>query len=264
MTNQACCRLSLLTAYRARPAHLEVLLDWLNRVRQVDGFAEFELVLVEGSARPVAPTACRHHDWVKYRFVEMPDAFNKSRLLNRAATEARGAFLMPLDVDLLPGPGVLHTHLSLAERSPACLLSGFRIQLPAIPDHRRGATREEIWEQFNRTDMGLICEEDRYPRSLVERLLDGRRFGVCPCFPAEVFRAAGGYHEGYVGWGAEDQDLVERVCKAGLSLVRCYDLLYLHMPHPADEVGWREERLTSANRTLYFARRKEWAADSHA
>jgi GT2 family glycosyltransferase len=264
MANRECYRLSLLTAYRARPSHLEILLDWLDRVRREEGFVDFELILVEGGAHPTASEASRCHAWVRNVFVEMPGAFNKARLLNRAASVARGAFLMPLDVDLLPGPGVLHKHLSLAERSPACLLSGFRIQLPDIPDRGPGAPRREVWEKLGRTDMDLICEEDRYPRSLVERLLDGRRFGVCPCLPAEAFRVLGGYHEGYVGWGAEDQDLVERADRAGLSLVRCYGLLYLHMPHRADEVGWREERLTSANRALYFARRKEWTTDPHA
>jgi N-acetylglucosaminyl-diphospho-decaprenol L-rhamnosyltransferase len=264
MANRECYQLSLLTAYRARPSHLEILLDWLDRVRREEGFVAFELILVEGSSHPSALTACRHHDWVTYRFVEMPDAFNKARLLNRAASVARGAFVMPFDVDLLPARGVLLKHISLAVRSPACLLSGFRLQLPHIPDPGAGALRKEVWRELDRADSGLVCDEDRYPGLLVGRLLDGRRFGVCPCFPAEKFLVVGGYHEGYVGWGDEDQDLVERVCQVGLSLVRCYDLLYLHMPHPTDEAGWREERLTSANRALYRSRRKEWAADCHA
>jgi len=264
MANQGCCRLSLLTAYRDRPSHLLVLLDWLNRVRQEEKFLDFELILIEGSSRPTVGPACRQHDWVTYHFDEMPSAFNKARLLNRAASAARGAFLMPLDVDLLPAPGVLRKHAFLAESSPACLLSGFRIQLPSFSYPGPRIPREEVWRTLDRADPGLVCEEERYPSSLLERLLDGRRYGVCPCFPSKAFRDLGGYHEGYVGWGAEDQDLVERVCNAGLSLVRCYDLLYHHMPHPLDEAGWRDEGLMAANRALYFTRRKEWTTDSHA
>ena len=257
------CRLSLLTAYRNRPSHLGLLLDWLSRARQQDGFADFELILAEGDNHPTALAMCEAHGWVRYIFVEMGDLFNKSVLLNRAASVARGTFVMPLDIDLLPGRNVLSKHVSLAERSVACLLSGFRIQLPSLPDPVEWGGCAEIAKKLDRTDPSLICEEDRYATGLVERLLDRRRFGVCPCFLAERFHAAGGYHEGYVGWGAEDQDLIERICATGIYLVRCYDLLYFHMPHPAREPGWRDERLTAANRALYFSRRKSWMTDIH-
>src|SRR5437868_2636778 len=105
------CRLSLLTAYRARPAHLKILLDWLARARHQEGFADFELVLVEGDVCPTAPKECGCPEWARFVFVEMPDLFNKALLLNRAASVAQGAFFMPLDVDLLPGKGVLHQHV---------------------------------------------------------------------------------------------------------------------------------------------------------
>jgi predicted glycosyltransferase involved in capsule biosynthesis len=78
---------------------------------------------------------------------------------------------------------------------------------------------------------------------------------VCSCFPAKLFDELGGLFEGYVGWGCEDQDLIERMCLSELTLVRSYDLLYFHLPH-GHETGWREAALIAQNRKLFAERRR--------
>lgn len=253
-------RLSLLTTYRRREAHLKVLLPWLARIRDEEGFTDFEVILAEGEERPTAAaTYAEQYDWVRYLHVEMPGRFHKSVLLNRAYEVSRGEFLIHLDADLLPARGVLARHLMLAAESPRCLMTGYRIQLPWMLDAESALpTSEEISHILTTDDTPfekMICSEDDIT-TLCKYLLKGERFGVCPCFPRNAYEAVGLTHEGYLGWGGEDQDLIESICDQGLSMVRSYDLLYFHLPHE-HESEWADPALLAENRKLFAARRDE-------
>lgn len=240
-------RLSLLTTYRARKDYLSVLLRWLSRVREVEGFTDFELILVEGDVNPTAAEAATAHDWVRYLHVPMTGVFHKQVLINRAVSLARGDYLIPYDVDLLPAEGVLAKHLELATELPRCLVAGYRVQLPELwGEGEPLPTSGDLVGRMSIKDERLICEEDIYS-SLLEYLLEHQRFGVNPCIPAKLFCEVGGVDEHYVGWGAEDQDLIERVCHAGLLLVRPYELLYFHLAHEYEE-DWFNAKQTEANR----------------
>jgi hypothetical protein len=130
-TDSAMPTLSLLTAYRGkhRETNLRILLRWLQRIRETEGFADFELIVAEGDTAPIVREISSQHEWVRYVFTYMPHILNKSVLLNRSAEIARGAFVIPLDVDLLPAKGVLQLHVELAAASPRCLLAGYRVQV---------------------------------------------------------------------------------------------------------------------------------------
>ena len=246
--------LSLLTAYRRRAEHLPVLLEWLQRVRDTEGFTDFELVLIEGDVQPTAEAIVQPYEWVRYLYVPMPDIFHKAVLLNQAAGVARGQYRILFDVDLLPARGVLARHLMLASESPRCLVSGYRVQLPEMLDAQNLPSSSTLLASLDLNDETLLCNED-FPLSLRENLIDGQRFGVCSCFPARLVDQLGGLFEGYVGWGCEDQDLIERICASGLTLVRSYDLLYFHLPH-GHEDGWRDASLIAENRKRFAERRR--------
>ena len=247
-------RLSLLTAYRNREEHLRVLLAWLHRLRDTESFTDFELVLVEGDTQPTAQAIAEVYEWVRYLHVPMSDVFHKAVLLNKAAAVAHGEYRILFDVDLLPASGVLARHLMLASASPRCLISGYRVQLPQTLDPDKLPLASTLLAGLDLNDETLLCNED-FPLSLRENLIDGQRFGVCSCFPAKLFDELGGLFEGYVGWGCEDQDLIERMCFSELTLVRSYDLLYFHLPH-GHEIGWREGALIAQNRKLFAERRR--------
>lgn len=239
--------LSMLTAYRGRESHLRVLLPWLARVREAEGFTDFELILVEGDAGPTAARLAGEHSWVRYAHVPMTGDFNKAVLLNRGAALARGRFRVIHDVDMLPAEGVLAHQLALALASPRCLVTGYRVQLPETPPASGPLpAAEELLRKMDDEDLTLICGEDDYG-AFLKHLIARERFGVCPFYPADLFDAVGGLDEGYVGWGPEDQDFIDRICERGLTVVRAYDLLYFHMPHE-DEAGWFDQRLIAANR----------------
>lgn len=250
--------LSLLTAYRGpqREMHLKVLLQWLGRIRETEGFTDFELIVAEGETAPRVEALVRQHDWAQYVHIEMSGLFHKSVLLNRAAGVARGSYLIPLDVDLLPARGTLQLHLALAQASPRCLIAGYRLQLSeALSAELQLPTAEALISAMSVEDASLLGPEDN-PRALRKYLIDGQRFGVCPCYPKSSYDAAGGCNEEYIGRGPEDQDLIEEVCAIGLTLVRSYDLVYLHLPHgPVD--GWDAPALLATNRERFAKRRRK-------
>ncbi len=254
MTHDARPTLSLLTAYRRREAHLTILLSWLARIRAEEQFTDFELILVEGDEQATVGAHAADYDWLRYLHVPMSGPFHKTLLLNRAAQAARGAYRMMFDVDLLPVAGALTHHLSLAAASPRCLVAGYRVQLPAMFEPAAPLpTSQDIMARLDINDATLLCPEDNQS-ALRKYLLAGERFGVCPCFPAALFDAVGGVEEGFVGWGCEDQDLIERVCATGLTLVRAPDLLYFHLPHERER-DWVDAEMTARNRLKFAARR---------
>lgn len=247
-------QLSLVVPYRKREAYLNLLLSRLSAIREQEGFTGFELVLVEGDEQPAARDLVDKYEWARYLHVLLPGVFNRALLANRGAAVANGEYLMVYDVDLLPADGVLSNHLALASASPASLVAGYRLQLPwmlsepAIPDASR------LVEESAARKQSLVCPEDSYG-ALVKYLLCGEKVGVCACYPAKTFASVGGMDEGYVGWGPEDSDFMERMCNTGLALVRCYDLLYYHLPHDLEKL-WYDPALVEANRARYNEKRR--------
>jgi len=240
-------RLALLTAYRARPEHLVRQREWLRRLR-AEELDDFEWVVVEGDERSSA-AAELELPWCRHERVPMRGPFHKSLLLNRAARLSSAELLCPFDVDLLPAPGVLSLHRRLAAEATGMLVTGYRLNLSELPDVHASPP-----EWLHAGDGALGPEEN--PSALRKYLLAGERFGVCPVYRRSDWEAVGGVDERYVGWGAEDQDLTQRVVSLGRTLVRCYDLLYFHMPH-GQEAGWHDPALTERNRALFRSRHGE-------
>jgi hypothetical protein len=257
MLNAAPPRLSLLSTFRgaARLPHLQLMLRWLARLRTAEQCTDFELLLIEGDAQPTVAALAAHYSWVRYHHLPQPARFHKPPLLNCAARLARGQFLMPFDVDLLPGAEVLGRHLALALESPRCLVAGYRVQLPALwavdAELPPGAA---LAAGLDVEDGRVLGPEDN-PRALRKYLLRGERFGVCPCIPAAAYAAVGGMDEQFIGWGADDQDLIEKLCTQGLTLVRACDFIYFHLPHEHEKT-WTDPELIAANRRLLAERRQ--------
>lgn len=244
-------RLALLTAYRARPEHLARQRDWLQRLR-AEELDDFEWIVVEGDERSSA-AAELDLPWCRHERVPMAGPFHKSLLLNRAARLSRAELLCPFDVDLLPAHGVLSLHRRLATEAPGMLVAGYRLNLSEPPG--ASASPRECTPRWLRAGVGALGPEEN-PTALRKYLLGGERFGVCPVYRRSDWEAVGGVDERYVGWGAEDQDLTQRIVALGRTLVRSYDLLYFHMPH-GREAGWHDPALTERNRALFRSKHGE-------
>ena len=247
-------KLSLIVPYRGREAHLNLLLSRLSDIREREGFTGFELVLVEGDEQPAARDLVDKYEWVRYLHVLLPGVFNRALLANRGAAVAKGEYLMVYDVDLLPADGVLSNHLALASASPLSLVAGYRLQLPRMLSEPVIPDANKLIEESAARKQSLVCPEDSYG-AFVKYLLCGEKVGVCACYPAKMFASVGGLDEEYKGWGPEDQDFMERICDTGLALVRCYDLLYYHLPHDREKL-WHDPALVEANRLRYNEKRR--------
>lgn len=243
--------LSLLVTYRDRPQHLACQLAWWQ---QATGLEDVELLLVEVSAAPSPGLGDRLAALPRSRYLHVPCAgtFHKTRALNCGLEQAQGFWVAPFDVDLLPVRQTLRQHMAIARRAPELLVSGYRLlsaaaslTLAALPAALASAQ---------------IAPEDR-PSALWKQLVQGERFGVVPLFQRERLQAIGGWDERFVGWGGEDQDIIERYLADGRHLCRVPDLCYLHLAHGSDR-DWSEPERVAQNRAHYYAQRHAGAADS--
>ena len=246
-------RLALLTAYRTRPDHLTRQRAWLERLR-AEELDDFEWIVVEGDERASA-TPALDLPWCRYDFVSMSGPFHKSALLNHAAGMSPASLLCPFDVDILPAQGTLSLHCQLATEAHRMLIAGYRLNLPDLPSVASPRDCTWRWLQSLVGASAEVLGPEENPSALRKYLLHGERFGVCPMYRREDWEAVGGVDERYVGWGGEDQDLIERVVDTGRTLARSYDLIYFHMPH-GREAGWHDPLLTERNRALFRARNR--------
>jgi hypothetical protein len=94
------------------------------------------------------------------------------------------------------------------------------------------------------------------PSSVRKWLVDCERFGVVPHFNRHRANEIGGWDEGFMGWGGEDQDMIERYLAAGSNLILCPDLVYIHLKHAPDP-EWSERQFVDSNRNHYYASRSK-------
>lgn len=236
-------RLSLIVVYRNREAHLRSQISWWNSYNVNGNLSEYEMIIVEADDEP--------SQWIKeeivdenirYHFLYCNGILHKTKALNLGLCLSQGFYIAPLDVDLIPVGNALEEHLKLAESSPNCLVTGYRLmsELTSIAPKR-------LAENLSNSS---VAPEDM-PTALIKHLVDKERFGVLPLFRRNRLVSLGGWDENFVGWGAEDQDLLERYLRDDIFLCRCPDLVYLHLHHGSDS-EWREASLVENNRTYYY------------
>jgi hypothetical protein len=237
-------RLSLVTVYRRREQHLAIQLAWWQRSRST--LAGCEWIVIEADAAP-SPGLAAHLESAgcQYTFLPNPGILHKTRALNLGLQRAHGDFLAPLDVDLIPWENTLPIHLELASMAPQVLMTGYRLMLPQSTTDLNALSAA--------TQQAAIAPED-HPTALRKHLLQGERFGVMPFFRCDRLRAIQGWDEAFIGWGAEDQDLMERYLGEQGYLVRSPQLVYLHLHHDP-EPQWREAEIIEANRHKYYQKR---------
>lgn len=234
-------KLSLLVTYRARAHHLKTQIAWWTA--QLDRVEGCEILLIEVDETASAWIAAAIHGTnIHYLHCPTSGVFHKTKALNLGLQHARGQFVAPFDVDLLPISDTLSHHVRIAERSTQLLVTGYRVMCDAetvevnqIPD---------LLEQTS------IAPEDQ-PTALWKHLIRRERFGVVPLFERDRLLSIGGWDEEFIGWGGEDQDVIERYLQTDRFLCRCPDLLYLHLFHNRD-CQWTERSLIEHNRSHYY------------
>lgn len=225
--------LSLIVAYRNRLEHLEQL---VAHFRKISFDIDIEIILMEGDQQPTLEPKTLLLPYMEYHHVPMDGVFHKAKLLNMGLELSRGDYVIPYDVDLLPLNSALTRTYRLAKASPSVLVSGYRLMSPMA----RYNGNPEL--------LGYAPEDSQ--SAVKKQLLHGERFGVCPTFSRQRLMDIGGWDEQYQGWGAEDQDIIERYCGVEIELARFASLMYVHLDHEPS-AGWNDAVLTQRNRELY-------------
>ncbi len=244
--------LSLVTIYRRRSDHLVVQRAWWQRclaqfwLEHPNQSPPWEWIVVEADD---APTPGLREDLEQhqahYVFLPNPGTLHKTKALNLGLHQAQGTYLTPLDVDLIPLGNTLADHLHLASLSPQVLVTGYRLM---------AATTTVNLDRLDEALVTATTAPEDQPTALRKHLIQGEKFGVLPYFQRQCLLDICGWDEAYVGWGAEDQDLIERYLAASHSyLLRSPQLVYLHLHHDADP-DWREEATIAANRRHYYSK----------
>lgn len=233
--------LSLIVAYRNRPEQLRSLLNWFpEAVRR--SAAALELIIVESSVAPSLDNASLPPG-VKYHYERGDGPFNKSRLLNHGLALATGEFVTSFDVDLFPYDLSFKTHLALARESERILVVGYRMTT--------------TWRSFSIEDLANVqgtagvARENLHEGFLRDQLLHKHRFGHTPLFRKKYVDALNGWDEQYVGWGAEDQDMIHRYLGTDRFLLTSPDIVYLHLEH-GHVADWNDGELTRKNREYLY------------
>ena len=245
--------LTLIVPYRNRREHLETLITWCGADPACAAGGEIEVIVLEVDARQTEARELVGRAGLRYEFVNCPDVMHKSNALNVGLKLARGELVTPFDVDLVPIDQALRRQMRAALASPKVLLTGYRLLT-----RRRRVRPEEIRQV---AEKARVASEDGRS-ALRKHLLYGERFGHVPMFQRRVLESAGGWDEGYLGWGSDDQEVIERYCAASGSLfARSPDFAYLHLFHETAPL-WNERELVEANRKRYYEAREALKKDA--
>jgi hypothetical protein len=185
-------------------SRLPHLLATLESIAGQTGVA-FECIVVEQDRKPLLET--RIPAWVRYRFTACDTDYNRSATLNEGVAAARGEVVILHDGDTL-----------VPERYAAEVLArsreGFEfIDLKRFVFYLRPEETQRLF--------GTRCVRP-VPSTVTQ---NGK--GVSVAAAKRAYIEIGGFDEGFVGWGGEDNDFWDRVHAHG----NAYEFGYLPMIH---------------------------------
>jgi hypothetical protein len=192
---------------------IPLLLATLRSIAAQEGVG-VEAIVVEQDVRAVLPPAIP--GWVQHVHTPPPDAalpYSRAWAFNVAARLARGAVLVLHDNDILvPKTYALRAIERTREGADVIDLKRFVFHLSR--EHTRRLTGGEA-DLF-----------DHAPEAIVQN-----NQGASIAVRKESFFAIGGFDEGFVGWGGEDNEFWERARTLRVHDYGC--LPFVHLWHPA-------------------------------
>ncbi len=169
---------------------------------------------------------------------------------NRAAEAASGDLLIFLDVDCIPGAGLVAAYAGAAARVDGLFL-GEVLYLPpgAVPRDEAGLDRLGRIHPARPPipAAGLRPEPD-----------SGQLWGLSFALPARAWGAVGGMDEAYAGYGGEETDLAARLTRSGLPTYWVAGARAYHQHHPVHVPPLQHFAPILANAARFRARHGRW------
>ena len=166
-------------------------------------------------------------------------SFNKCKLLNYAASKSVADFMWFSDSDILYSPRYLQNAINkLKPNSNDIFLTEINEFLPdnSIKDKQRN-----LWFRYDIKGSTTSNSPIQFG------------FGI-PIVRRQLFLEVGGYDTRYAGWGYEDKDLIQRLCRFGSSIQTCdpssshYAIHQYHTREkPTKSTQWNKLRFTISN-----------------
>lgn len=234
--------LTLLISYRNRREHAETFLEWFCRLENKN----IEAIFIEQDAAPTIRELIESIPGCRYIFIPNAGPFHISKGLNMGLALSEGSLVAPYDIDLIPLRDTLPKQLRFALTHPQIIFSGYRLM-----SMQRKISPENIAAAVLASEVSI----SEHPFYLMQRLVEKQKYGVIPFLSRKRLVEIGGWDERFVGWGAEDQEILDRYVTDEMLFMRSEEFVYLHQHH-GFEANWREEEFTRKNRELFYAGRK--------
>lgn len=193
-----------------RPSALRACLQSL--AAQSFSRGRFEVVVVDGSARPAADLDEEFRGSLNLNHVVRPNA-GVAVARNRGARAAVAPFLAFIDDDCVAEPHWLEKMHEAVLSQPRCLVGG---------DVANGG----VDNVFAVAGQAIAEAVDNFynPPGSAPRFFPGLNFAVS----RELYRSIGGCDEGFGLLAAEDRDFIDRWKAAGYTLTRCREAVVKH------------------------------------
>ncbi|MEH3147695.1 MAG: galactosyltransferase-related protein [Methylobacterium frigidaeris] len=170
---------------------------------------------------------------------------------NRAAEAAAGDLLIFLDVDCIPGTGLVGAYAQAASRAGGLLLG----EVLYLPPGAGDADDDAALDRLGRAHPA----RPPVPEAGVRREPDaGQLWGLSFGLPARAWRAVGGMDEGYAGYGGEETDLAARLAATGLATYWVAGARAYHQHHPVHVPPLQHFAPILANAARFRARHGRW------
>lgn len=169
------------------------------------------------------------------------------------ALEAGADVVVMLDVDCVPGSGLLDAYRDLVAADPGSIWSGPVTYLTAdqpVAD-LAGPQQLAAWSRPHPARAGVADGPDALPRELF--------WSLSFALSGDCWRRVGGFCERYVGYGAEDTDFARLARRRGVGLGWCARAEAFHQFHPTQTPPVQHLRAIVANTNLFHSRWGEFA-----